>query len=108
MQFQSEHIAASSSPMYGGGLRWGTNDFTLNKTEVGDKRPRLRAVPHPGLPPQSGGRRRCHMQVMSCYMQFQSEHIAASSSPMYGGGLRWGTNDFTLNKTEAGGKRPRT
>ena len=90
MQFQSEHIAASSSPIYGGGLRWGTNDFTLNKIEVGDKRRHLRAVPHPGLPPQSGGRRCCHMQVRSCYMQFQSEHIAASSSPIYGGRIEVG------------------
>ena len=75
------------------------------RIEVGDKRPRLRAVPHPGLPPQSGGRRRCHIQVRSCYMQFQSEHIAASSSPIYGGGLRWGTNGLALMETEVGGKR---
>ena len=26
MQVQSGHFAASSSPMYGGGPRWGTND----------------------------------------------------------------------------------
>ena len=26
MQVQSGHFAASSSPMYGGGLRWGAND----------------------------------------------------------------------------------
>ncbi len=53
-QFQSEHIAASSSPMYGGGLRWGANDLAPERIEVGDKRPHLRAVPHPGLPPRSG------------------------------------------------------
>ena len=38
MQLQYSHVAASSSPIYGGGLRWGANDFTLNKIEVGDKR----------------------------------------------------------------------
>ena len=57
------------------------------RIEVGDKRPHLCAVPHPDLPPRSGGRRRCHMQV-------QSGHIAASSSPIYGGGPRWGTNNL--------------
>ena len=35
MQFQSEHIAASSSPMYGGGLRWGANDLAPERIEVG-------------------------------------------------------------------------
>ena len=128
-------MAASSSPIYGGGPRWGTNDLALQRIEVGDKRlplravppsrpspatrgketlphagteraycsvflphlwgrievgdkrPPLRAVPHPGLPPQRGGRRRCHMRV-------QSGHFAASSSPIYGGGLRWGIDDF--------------
>ncbi len=29
MQLQYSHMAASSSPMYGGGLRWGTNDLAL-------------------------------------------------------------------------------
>ena len=43
------------------------------------------------------------MLVRSCYRQFQSEHIAASSSPIYGGGLRWGTNDLVLQRTEVGG-----
>ena len=42
------------------------------------------------------------MQVRSCYRQFQSEHIAASSSPMYGGGLRWGANDLAPERTEVG------
>ena len=45
------------------------------------------------------------MQVRSSYMHFQIGHIAASSSPMYGGGPRWGANDFTLNKIEMGDKR---
>ncbi len=80
MRVLSGHIAASSSPMYGGGLRWGQTTH-------------LRAIPHPSLPPRRGGRRRCHMLV-------QFGHIAASSSPIYGGGPRWGTNDLALNRIE--------
>ena len=38
MQLQYWHRAASSSPMYGGGPRWGTNDLAFKRTEVGDKR----------------------------------------------------------------------
>ena len=38
MQLYYSHIAASSSPMYGGGPRWGTNDLALKRTEVGDRR----------------------------------------------------------------------
>ena len=101
MQLHYSHVAASSSPIYGGGLRWGTNDLALKETEVRDRRPHLRAVPHPGLPPQRGGRRRCNMQL-------QYSHVAASSSLIYGGGLRWGTNGLALKETEVGDKRPKT
>ena len=49
MQLYYSHIAASSSPMYGGGPRWGTNDLALKRTEVGDKRPRTRPQSKPKL-----------------------------------------------------------
>ncbi len=50
MQLYYSHIAASSSPMYGGGLRWGTNDLALKRTEVGVKRPRTKRQPAQSKP----------------------------------------------------------
>ena len=37
---------------------------TWGRIEVGDKQLPLRAIPHPGLPPRRGGRRRCRMLVL--------------------------------------------
>ncbi len=97
MRVQSGHFAASSSPMYGGGPRWGTNDLALMGTELGANDVICALSPIPAFPAKRG-RRRCHMQL-------QYWHMAASSSPMYGGGARWGTNDLALMGTEVGGKR---
>ncbi len=90
MQLQYSHVAASSSPIYGGGLRWGTNGLAFIRIEGGQTTSSARcqtassARCPPSRPsPAPRGRRRCHMQL-------QYSHVAASSSPMYGGGLRWG------------------
>ena len=50
MQVQSGHFAASSSPMYGGGPRWGTNDPALIGSEVGDKQLICALSPIPAFP----------------------------------------------------------
>ena len=47
MQTQYSHMAASSSPMYGGGPRWGANDLALMGIEVGDKHAKLFLINHP-------------------------------------------------------------
>ena len=54
MQFQSEHIAASSSPMYGGGLRWGANDLAPERIEVGANDLICALSPIPAFPRKAG------------------------------------------------------
>ncbi len=87
MQLQYSHMAASSSPMYGGGPRWGTNDLALKRIEVGDRRPPLRAVPHPGLPRDAGKETLPHAASSLTYGSIFLPHL-------------WG-------RTEVGDKRPR-
>ena len=90
MPSPNSQVAASSSPIYGGGLRWGTNDLAYGGGLRKGTNDFLCALPPIlAFPRFDGGRRRCRMPS-------PNSHVAASSPPIYGGGLRWGTNNLAL------------
>ena len=88
MPSHHSHKAASSSPIYGGGLRWGTNDLCA-------------LPPIPAFPREAGEGDAATCRLITNIKQ----HLPP---PFMGEDLRWGTNDLALQRIEVGGKRPRT
>ena len=82
MQLQSWHMAASSSPMYGGGPRWGINDLALKMLKWST------LSPIPAFPRKRGKETLPHAALILAYGSIFLPHV-------------WG-------RIEVGGKRPRT
>ncbi len=82
MQLQYSHMAASSSPTCGGGLRWGTNDLALKMLKWST------LAPIPTFPRKAGKETLPHAATELAYGSIFLPHV-------------WG-------RTEVGDKRPRT